>query len=154
VSLRTGKVLREYSVIGGGVPDGRGGWFVVSGTTEIRRMSHDGSIRTDWHSRPTGRRVPAIGEIVRVGGRLFVEDGYRVYAISAATGRRIWTSQRADRGGILALAATSSAVYIGGDLAHVGDVHRGQVAALDPRTGRLLPWRAPALALFRDHLRT
>jgi len=93
--------------------------------------------------------VPAIGEIVRVGGRLFVEDGYRVYAISAATGRRIWTSQRADRGGILALAATSSAVYIGGDLAHVGDVHRGQVAALDPRTGRLLPWRAPALALSR-----
>src|SRR3954464_10033924 len=88
VSLRTGKVLREYSVIGGGVPDGRGGWVVVSGTMEIRRMRHDGSIRTDWHSRPTGRRVPAIGEIVRVGGRLFVEDGYPGYAIPPPPGKR------------------------------------------------------------------
>jgi hypothetical protein len=87
VSLRTGKVLQRYGAVGGAVPDGRGGWFAVKGGTEIRRMRHDGSLGKGWHSRPTDRR--AIADLLRVGGRLYVDDGYRVHGLSARTGRTL-----------------------------------------------------------------
>jgi outer membrane protein assembly factor BamB len=150
VSLRTGKVLRRFSALGGAVPDGRGGWFVARGGTELRRMRHDGSLRKGWHSRPTRGR--AIGGLVRLGEKLYVNDGYRVFALSARTGRRLWTSQRAHQGprvGILAMAATLRAVYIGGYLTQVGEMRRRRLAALDARTGRLLPWQAPPLGYYR-----
>jgi outer membrane protein assembly factor BamB len=144
VSLRTGKVLQRYSAVGGAVPDGRGGWFVVKGGIEIRRMRHDGSLGRGWHSRPTDRRP--IANLLRVGGRLYVDDGYRVHAISSRTGRSLWTSQRAherSRIGILAMAANAGVVYIGGYLTQVREARRERLAALDARTGRMLPWQAP-----------
>jgi outer membrane protein assembly factor BamB len=151
VSLVTGKVLQRYSAVSRAVPDGRGGWFVVRGGTEIRRLRHDGSLRKDWRSRPTGRR--AIADLFRVGGKLYVDDGYRVQGLSARTGRSLWTSQRAHRSlqvGILAIAATPGAVYVGGYLTHVGETRRRRLAALDARTGRLLPWQAPPLGYYRS----
>jgi outer membrane protein assembly factor BamB len=150
VSLGTGKVLQRYSAVGGAVPDGRGGWFVVRGGTEIRRLCHDGSLREGWRSRPTGRR--AIADLLRVGGKLYVDDGYRVHGLSARTGSSLWTSQRPHRSlqvGILAMGATPGAVYIGGYLTHVGETRRQRLAALDARKGRLLPWQAPPLGYYR-----
>lgn len=164
VSLRTGTLLRRFTAAGsefahgyrtgplipggGAVSDGRGGWFVAG--LGIARMRRDGSLDPSWHS--SVRRKRQLASLVRVGSTLYTDDGYRVFAVSARNGRLLWTSERASRReevGILALAATPTAVYIAGYLDHVGQAHRRRVAALDARTGRLLAWHVPRLGYFQ-----
>jgi hypothetical protein len=47
------------------------------------------------------------------------------------------------------MAAKPGPVYIGGYPAQVGETRRQRLAALDARTGRLLPWQAPPLGYYR-----
>lgn len=130
------------------VADGRGGWYVAG--TGLAHMRSDARRDASWRPRLSTRR--SVFGLNRAGARLFVTDGYRVFAVSEQTGRQLWSSARIHRGpqiGVLALAATASKVFVGGYLTQVGRERRNALAALDARTGRLLPWRHPPIGNFR-----
>jgi hypothetical protein len=159
VSARTGKVLRRFSALtsavdlrgydtgpllpgGDATPDGHGGWFVAG--YGIRRLSNDGRLVNGWRAHPRLSRV--VGGLTRIGERLYVTDGYYVYAFSAKSGERLWRSQKfavGTRVGISALVATRTTVYIGGYFDH------RELAALDARSGRLLRWHTPRFGYYR-----
>jgi PQQ-like domain len=155
VSLRSGKVLKqltrrlEQGVRGSdAVGDGLGGWYVAGlGLAHVRS---DARRDPSWRPGLSTRR--AVFGLTHAGGRLFVTDGYRVFAVSEQTGRQLWSSERIHRGpqiGVLAVAATASKVFVGGYLTEVGSERRNALAALDARTGRLLPWRHPPIGNYR-----
>jgi hypothetical protein len=166
ISVRTGKVLRRLSARDGSyagyahgpllpgedaVRDGHGGWYVAGiGMGHVRP---DGSLDKSWHS-PLPLRL-RFGTLARFGGRLFVSDGKRVYAVRAATGRLLWSSALVSGGNmprIWTLAAGENAVYVGGAFTRVGGARRMALAALDTATGRLLAWQAPPLGqLYGSH---
>jgi outer membrane protein assembly factor BamB len=167
VSLRTGAVLQRFSTHttamepgyttgpllpgANAVPDGRGGWFV--GGYGLERLRGDGQLDRTWHAQLPRRRA-LVGGLARVGGRLYAAGRTHVLAFDAASGAPLWTSAEiglgsGGRNGILALAATPSTVYIGGEFRRVGSARRSQVAAFNAITGHLLPWRAPPLSSDR-----
>src|SRR5947207_3038249 len=157
VSARTGKVLHRFSARGSAVDprgydtgpllpgsyataDGQGGWFVAG--FGIRRLRNDGRLVKAWHAHPVFGR--AVSRLTRIGDKLYVTDGSYVYAISAKSGERLWRSRKlAGQPGISALVATRTALYIGGPFGG------RQLAALDARTGRVLPWHTPRLGSFQ-----
>jgi outer membrane protein assembly factor BamB len=155
VSLRSGKVLKqlthrlEEGVRGAdAVPDGRGGWYVAG--VGVAHVISDARKDPSWRPRLSTRRQ--VFGLTRAGGRLFVTDGYRVFAVSERTGRQLWVSARIHNRpqiGVLAVAATASMVFVGGYLTEVGSQRRNALAALDARNGRLLPWRHPPLVNYR-----
>jgi outer membrane protein assembly factor BamB len=155
VSLRSGKVLKqltrrvEQGVRGSdAIADGHGGWYVAGvGLVHVRS---DARRDASWRSRLSTSRT-VLG-LTRVGDRLFVTDGYRVFAVSERTGRQLWSSARIHRGpqiGVLELAATKAKVFVAGYLTEVGSERRNALAALDARTGRLLPWHHPPIVNYR-----
>jgi outer membrane protein assembly factor BamB len=75
-----------------------------------------------------------------------VSDWRHVIALDARTGARLWTSPAITGAHILAVAANRSTAYVGGAFSRLGAARRRNLAALDARTGRVLPWRAPAFA--------
>jgi hypothetical protein len=169
VSKRTGAVVRAFPSFAyapgfpsgkrfdDAVPDGGSGWFgieytaLVSGAASKPKLAHmrsDGSID---RARPI--QLASFGEhaLSLSAGRLFVGSALGVQAYNSATGARLWTSPKitpmtslvsARSSLIVALAATPSRVYIGGQFARVSGEPRALVAALDARTGRVLPWRS------------
>jgi hypothetical protein len=166
ISVRTGKVLRRLSARDGAyagyahgpllpgedaVPDGHGGWYVAG--IGMRRARSDGSLDRSWHSSLHVRLRP--GTLARSGNRLFASDGRRVYAVNAATGRLLWSSARVSGPNtprVWAVAAGRTLVYVGGEFTRVGSAKRTALAALDPVTGRVRPWQAPApLQLYGQH---
>jgi outer membrane protein assembly factor BamB len=131
------------------VADNHGGWF-VAGLFGILRLRRDGSVDHNWQA-PRGTLTGC--HLLRVGARLYVADSVRVAAFDARTGRRLWISasfgpRKTGLCGttIAALSASHSRVYVGGSFTAIGSKQRRLVAALDPGTGRLLAWRAPAIA--------
>jgi outer membrane protein assembly factor BamB len=134
------------------VADGHGGWYVAG--VGLGHLRHDGELDRNWRAPLKARLAP--GTLQRVGKRLFVSDRARVYALDARTGRTLWSSARARgaAGRILALAASRTAVYVGGDFLRIGGTKRGggaprvALAAFDVRTGRLRSWRPPRLSLI------
>jgi hypothetical protein len=134
------------------VADGRGGWFVSGiGVAHIR---FDGSLDRRWHS-PLHSRLQ-FGTLARFGGRVFVSDGRRVFAIDAASGRRLWASPPAHGPlrppYVASVVAGPGKVYVGGSFRRIGSVVHEQLAALDAASGHLLPWSPPWLFRF-DHVR-
>ena len=82
-------------------------------------------------------------------------DGYRVFAVSERAGRQLWVSARIHNRpqiGVLTVAASASMVFVGGYLTEVGRERRNALAALDARTGRLLPWHHPPIVNYRGSL--
>jgi outer membrane protein assembly factor BamB len=158
VSLRSGKVLKqlthrlEQGARGAdAVADGRGGWYVAG--VGLAHVTPDARREPKWRPRLSTRRQ--VFGLTRAGGRLFVTDGYRVFAVSERTGRQLWSSARIHHRpqiGVLAVAATAAEVFVGGYLTEVGTERRNALAALDARTGRLLPWRHPPIGNYRGSL--
>jgi outer membrane protein assembly factor BamB len=144
VSLRTGAVLKRFTALPGedAVADGRGGWYVAG--YGLARLRKDGRVDPDWHAALF--RILALGTLKRVRDRLYVSDGRRVFALDAATGRRLWASAAVSGGLIRSVAATRSAVFVGGAFTRVGPVRRSLLAAFGARDGRLLPWHGPSIA--------
>jgi outer membrane protein assembly factor BamB len=145
VSARTGTVDRGFPDLGvsSAVSDGRGGWFVTVGG--LFRLDPSGRIDRRWHSGDVGAML---GDLVRVGSRLYATDGRRVYAFDAASGRRLWSSGLAGgrwtngvRPTISALRADRRAVYVGGSFTFFAGAPRIAVAALDAGSGKLRDWR-------------
>jgi hypothetical protein len=159
VSAKTGKVLSKFSTkdssVGPGydmgpllpgsdaIPDGRGAWFVAG--YGIARMRNDGRLVKSWQAQLSARR--RYSRLTLVGEKLYVMDSSHVYALSARTGVLFWRSPGIDR--LAAVAVSPTAVYVGGYFHRVGDVPRSELAALDARTGRLLPWRGPRLGYYK-----
>ncbi|HSS80235.1 MAG TPA: hypothetical protein VLK24_03455 [Gaiellaceae bacterium] len=161
VSLRSGVTLHRYHARDGGlvrasatrvpvlpgedaVADGNGGWY-ISGFG-LARLRGDGQLDTSWH--PPLRRHLALWTLARAGGRLFVSDGQRVYAVEERSGNVLWASGTIGGGSmrrIFAVVATPSTVFVGGAFKRFGSVTRGQLAALSASSGRVLPWHAPVL---------
>jgi hypothetical protein len=148
VSARTGKVLRKLfpteTQVYDGVTDGHGGWYAAGGG--LAHVRRDGSLDLAWHS--TIRRALQEGTFARVADRLVVSDGRRVFAVDAASGRLLWSSAPAwarRPPAVTTVVATARRIYVGGGFTRFGNARRGGVAALDPATGRVLPWRAPPL---------
>jgi outer membrane protein assembly factor BamB len=131
------------------VADGRGGWF-VAGTGGVVRLRGGGRIDRAWRADLPRPLLPLWG-LARSGGRLFATDRFRVIALDATSGARLWVSRRVDAGqygyryGIMALAPSPTAVFVGGQFARLGPARRTALAAVDARTGRVLSWRPPAL---------
>ena len=161
VSLRTGAVLKRYTARDGGVvrsqaattvlpgedavADGHGGWYVAG--AGLAHLLSDGRVDTTWHPR-LHRRL-RLWTLARAGNSLYVSDGHVVFAVDARSGALRWSkSVGRNPAAVMALAATRSAVYIGGRFSRVGNETRHQLAALDPATGRLLAWRTPSLGLY------
>ena len=116
----------------------------------LAHVTADARVDTSWTSRLSTKRQ--VFELTRAGGRLFTTDGYRVFAVSEQTGRQLWSSARIHHStqiGVLAMAATATKVFVGGYLTDVGSERRNALAALDARTGRLLPWHHPAIGNYR-----
>lgn len=161
VSLRSGATLHRYHARERGlirsnalaspllpgedaVGDGRGGWYVAG--VGLARLRGDGRLDAAWHSQL--RRQLQLWTLARAGGRLFVSDGLRVYAVDAVTGNLIWASAAIGGGSmrrIFAVVATPRAVFVGGAFKRIGSARRDQLAALSASDGRVLPWRAPVL---------
>jgi outer membrane protein assembly factor BamB len=154
VSGKTGQVLQRFSARGGdshGTPpllagqdvvsDGHGGWY-LSGIG-LSHLLPNGELDQAWRSSVRTRLE--FGTLQRVGGWLYVSDWLHVIALDARTGARLWTSPAIEGAHILAVAANRPTVFIGGVFSRVGTAHRRDLAALDARTGRVLPWRAPPI---------
>jgi hypothetical protein len=141
--VRTGPLLPGEDA----VADGQDGWYVAG--IGLAHLRGDGTLDRGWHS-PLRRRVQ-LWTLARAGGRLFVSDGRRVFAVDARSGRVVWTSAAAHGKhgwSILALVATRDVVYIGGTFSRIGDTGRHQLAALSTADGRLLPWLTPRLTPY------
>jgi hypothetical protein len=159
VSAKSAKVLVRYSSRLGAtgrrppllpgsdaVADGYGGWYLAG--LGLAHLLHDGKLDRSWHAELQRRLAPAT--LQRVGARLYVSDRRRVFALDAATGRKLSASPLVVRGhGILALAANGTTVYAGGIFGLVAGQPRLGLAAFDARSGHVLPWRPPRLFFYR-----
>ena len=174
ISARTGRVDRSFPDTNypplAMVSDGHGGWFVGGdvncvGRVQVGGLAHlrpDGRLDRRWHTRVP--RVPisgGVGELARVGDTLYVENGSWVEALNARTGSRRWLDMNLGGAWAGGLAANKTAVFVAGrsGAKFDGAPHSAPVA-LDPKTGRVLPWRASlprhvdvaSLALYQGSL--
>lgn len=87
------------------------------------------------------------GTLTRFGDRLSIAGRRRVVAVGAGSGQALWVSAEISgrRRAVDALVASSRIVYVGGSFTTLGSTRRVGLAGLDASTGRLLPWRAPAV---------
>jgi hypothetical protein len=157
LSARTGAIEQSYPGISGVnvvLADGHGGWFVGGSiscfaglhSAGVIHLGRAGGIDRRWHA-PPGLPVSALA---RSGPTLYAAGAFGVEALGVADGARRWIT-RVQGGvlpGVLALAAGPTAVYLGGGFAAVARHRLASLAALDPRTGALLAWRAPVLDGF------
>lgn len=164
VSLRSGATLHRYHARDGGliranatgapllpgedaVADGKRGWYIAG--AGLARLGRDGRLDVAWHS-PLRRHLK-LWTLARAGGRLFVSDGQRVYAVGERSGAVLWASAAIGGGSmatIFAVVATPRTVFVGGAFKRFGSVPRGQLAALSATSGRVLPWHAPVLTPY------
>jgi hypothetical protein len=86
-----------------------------------------------------GRMAYVGGYFERIGGR--ARNG--LAALDLPTGlAKTWNPKASYNLGasVYAIAVSAGAVYVGGRFSRVGGKARSSLAALDPRTGRALPW--------------
>jgi hypothetical protein len=116
----------------------------VAGTA-VERLRRDGRIDSHWRTQLG--RMTGLGPLIRVGDRLYVTNGLRVFGLEVRTGRRLWASpvvshgSHGARAAIETLAGNRRTVFLGGIFGQVGPAQRTAVAALDANSGKLLPWR-------------
>jgi outer membrane protein assembly factor BamB len=145
LSARSGTVLAWPRVRGaaGVAADGRRAWFVFA------RGPRCPSPYALWHLRANGAIDPSWRPIVGARpavvarGTLYDLVRHGVEARDARTGALRWRTRANGFLSITSVAPTARAVYVGGDFTGVAGAERHGLAALDPRTGRVLPWHAP-----------
>jgi outer membrane protein assembly factor BamB len=104
---------------------------------------------------PTGRRDPGFhpqlsgSNLAGAAGRLFVLVGRHSVAALDSHGLRYrrFHLRTSGRGGILALVATPTRLYVGGGFKGVNGVRRPNLAAVDARTGRVIRTFRPSRRL-------
>lgn len=147
------------------IPDGKGGFYICGGYefkvmlrdglvksfNGIMHVNSDGTIDLNFNP-PTLSAFTDYENMILVDSILFavgnftkVGDSTRTYivALDAKTGKVLpWKTDSivVEYGGIKAIAVSDSVLYIGGKIQKVGDSTRYGIAALDLKTGKLLPW--------------
>jgi outer membrane protein assembly factor BamB len=141
---RSGARRTGWPVVSGGSvtalsPDGRGGWFVAGEFTRVGDVARRGLARITSAGGVDRRwtRATVDPTALAVDGRhVYLADDSGISALGRSTGKVRW---RVPIGEVLALTAVGERLYVGGVFEKVrGAVRRG-FAALDARTGRLLP---------------
>jgi hypothetical protein len=131
-------------------PDTRGGWYVggnfstIGGKTRrgIAQISSTGSV-SSWQL-PLDASVSSIvvtKNVICLGGgfRLGGGKSATILAVDAETGQNIlWSYQT--NATISSLVGKDSVLYVGGTFSSIGNQAREGLAALDIRTGAVLPW--------------
>jgi DNA-binding beta-propeller fold protein YncE len=90
-----------------------------------------------WHTPGVNRAFA----ITVARDTLYASDGSSVLAFSATTAARLRFALSANRD-ITVLAASGSRLYVSGRFTQVNSSRRQELAAVDGRTGRVLPWSA------------
>jgi hypothetical protein len=154
LSARTGKVERSFPGVAGVnvvLADRHGGWFVGGSISCLEGLRTASLVHLDPAGRVDRRWHVAHGAPIAVlavsGTTVYAGGGSVVEAFDATTGRLRWTTrfQGGFEPGVDAVAASPTAVYVGGDFKAVAERRRAPLVALDPRTGAPLGWRPPAL---------
>jgi hypothetical protein len=166
VSASTGAVDRRFPDVDADVSavasDGQTGWFVAGGFTcvggvkasALAHLDRNGNLDRGWHpGLPVDRRyengVANVTALFLSGSTLYVGGSFGVEALDAATGRRLWRAPIApipqDEQIVYTLAVNTQAVFVGGEFTRIDGKPQPSLAALDPRTGRLLNWHPPSL---------
>ena len=132
------------------ISDRHGGWFVgCCWPSEVEHLRSSGMPYASWHApkRPNGSG--GVDALYLFGNTLYVGGGFGVEALNASSGARFWVTtdtqnQESEPGGVGAIAATAGAVYVAGGFLTIDGAHEpSPIAALNPRTGSLLPWHGP-----------
>jgi hypothetical protein len=136
-------------------PDGTrvyagGDFSALSGAQRTRLAAIDAATGAvlGWRASANGRiySIVALGDVVFIAGSFSSVNGQsrqRVAALDADTGALVngWNPGANGTVRSLAVAADGSAIYLGGKFASVGGASRARLAAVEPRTGNVLPWR-------------
>lgn len=132
------------------VPDGQGGWYVGGGVESIgqnkrnlaARISSQGKV-FDWQAPQGTERVQLIAATdssVIIAGNISVQGKpYHLFAVDAETGQTIRWKYLME-GKIHSIVARNNILYVAGEFTTIAGQFRKGLAALDARTGRLLPW--------------
>ncbi len=163
LDVRTGAAPPAFAKVIGAVfavaADGEGGWYLgghfdAVGGQARRNLAHvlaNGTV-AQWAPNPDGTvwALAAKEGALYVGGSFGTIGGQRrnlFAAIDGRTGRVTDWDLQADTAtpGIYGLLVRSMAIhgntlYIGGGFTHLGAEQRGNLAAVDLRTGRPTPW--------------
>lgn len=132
------------------VPDGQGGWYVGGGVENVgqnkrnlaARVSSQGKV-FDWQV-PQGTEkvqlIAATDSSVIIAGNISVQGKpYHLFAVDAETGQTIRWKYLME-GKIHSIVARNNILYVAGEFTTIAGQFRKGLAALDARTGRLLPW--------------
>ena len=168
-SQRALRAVRVHGNVNAIVPDGGGGWFVGGNFTfvgderrpQLAHILADGRLDPAWTGRVNGRVVAMalVGGTLYVGGEFtYAGDGAggalpsaraNVAAFAAAGGAlRPGLTSGVD-GVVVAMAASGTTLYLGGDFATVGGAARTRLAAYDTSSGAVTPWNPGADATVR-----
>lgn len=166
VSLRTGSTDCRFPDPGlAGCPssiaviaNGHGGWFVNCGADGLENIGSDGIRNRHWQTHLPNvsghRSADHVTALDLVGHLLYVGGLFGVEALNASTGTQIWLTRvipNLDQAypanaGVSALAVSAHAVFAGGGFIAADGSFNRPLLALDPSTGRALPWKAPTLS--------
>jgi hypothetical protein len=136
--------IRALSVSSDGSTIYAGGSFVTIGGARrpyLAALSASTGRATGW--QPRASRV--VMALAVNGSRVFTGaagSGGQLAAYDGGGGRPRW--KRDFDGDVVAVVATSDAVYAGGHFHHAGGSDRERLAAFDPVTGQLDPWNPGA----------
>lgn len=135
VSTQTADAIFPKLLPSGAASDGHGGWYVV-GNGLFGILHADGHV-TDW-----GHPALLPCGVIRSGPRLIVpiQEG-RVAAFSVRSRERLWISGKLRRQ-IPGIGCSREVMPVAAGGARVYVAAGRRVVALDPRTGRILDWRA------------
>ncbi|CUU06790.1 Por secretion system C-terminal sorting domain-containing protein [Candidatus Kryptobacter tengchongensis] len=173
LDLKTGDVDTNFFRLLNGqintiIPDGKGGFYLggyytlkvmgknglIKSFSGIIHVNSDGSIDDNFKLSPNLRlreeiivnKMILLDSILYVAGKFrIIGDSIRTHiaALDARTGKVLpWKTDSiiVQYLGIKALAISDSVLFIGGDIQKIGNSTRYGIAALNIKTGELLPW--------------
>ena len=142
-------IYRNTLVVGGAFASAGG-----ASRSGLAALDFNTALANGWNPAPAGGRVRALavrGDTVYVGGNfrtMGAEARHAAAAVDAIDGSVLpWNPVMSPTAvsSINALAATETAVYLGGQFTSMGGAARSSLAAVDPVNAALLDW-APPLA--------
>ncbi len=146
IDAKTGAVETSFpdfsGAVGGIASAGAKGWYVGGESSEPKgraliHLGQDGSLDTAFVPNPA---ISNIGPVLYRDGVVYVGTDVVVAAFDAQSGKRLWIT-RVSGEGVSDLAYGAGTLYIAGNYARIGGVHRVGIAALNVSNGKPTSWR-------------